>query len=88
VLLDQVRSSWVSYYRSQLSKGFPDEQKPVDGQEERAWEGILALADNDNAWKSACIARDEKFGMHLMSLVRIICRAPPTTERACGSGRL
>lgn len=80
MLLDQVRTSWGSYLRSQLGKGLPEHTKPVEGQEEKAWESIVALADSDAAWKSACIARDEKFGMHLTSLVRffLLCKSPST----------
>ncbi|KAF8592622.1 cysteinyl-tRNA synthetase [Ramaria rubella] len=67
-LLDQIRTSWALYFQSKLVKGLPDDIKPDNGQEEQAWEGILALADGDAAWKAACIVRDEKFGMHLTSL--------------------
>ncbi|KAF8508924.1 tRNA synthetases class I (C) catalytic domain-containing protein [Gautieria morchelliformis] len=87
VLLDQVRSSWVSYYRSQLSKGLPNEKNPADGQEERTWEGILALADSDDAWKSACIARDEKFESHKLIASRDIL-ALSLDAQACSSPNL
>lgn len=30
---------------------------------------IVGLSEKDPAWKLACIARDEKFGMHLTALV-------------------
>lgn len=69
-LLDQIRDSWIYYFRSKLVKGLPETQKPIPGQEERAWEDVLRLADQDATWKSACMARDEKFEMHLTSLVR------------------
>ncbi|KIJ54675.1 hypothetical protein M422DRAFT_24582 [Sphaerobolus stellatus SS14] len=67
-LIEQVRSSWVSYSRSQLYKGLPENKKAPAGEELASWSSLVGLADSDAVWRASCVTKDEKFGMHLSSL--------------------
>ncbi|KAF8511822.1 tRNA synthetases class I (C) catalytic domain-containing protein [Hysterangium stoloniferum] len=67
-LVEQVRKSWTSYFTTQFAKGLPENKRPQAGQEDQVWEEIVRLADEDPAWRAACTAKEEKFGMHLAAL--------------------
>jgi cysteinyl-tRNA synthetase len=74
-LLDEVRTSWDSYVRSNVSKGLPSEQVPPSGSEWQAW-SELSIKAADKAWKNDALKRDEKFDMYFTSAVRsLVCRS-------------
>ena len=68
-LLDEVRTSWDSYVRSNVSKGLPREQMFPSGSEWQSW-GELSIKAADKAWKDDALKRDEKFDMYFTAAVR------------------
>lgn len=74
-LLDEVRTSWVSYVRSKVSKGLLGEEVPPSGSEWQAW-SELSIKAADKAWRNDALKRDEKFDMHFTAAVRpLACRS-------------
>lgn len=68
-LLTQVEDAWKQHVRGKVSKGLPESERVVEGQEETAWSRLTELAQ-DKSWKQECLKRDEKFDMYFSSAVR------------------
>jgi cysteinyl-tRNA synthetase len=69
-LLSQVSEAWGSYVMENVSKGLPDGEKPLRGEEEAKWPRIAELA-RDGSRKLECLKRDEKFDLHFTAAVRV-----------------
>jgi cysteinyl-tRNA synthetase len=67
-LITELRDAWRTYVQDKLSKGLPDGDKPVSGDEEKSWPRLVELYDN-KTWKQECSKRDEKFEMHFSAAV-------------------
>lgn len=67
-----MRDAWRIYVRERLSKGLPNSEKPLEGEEDAAFSRICDSIENPD-WKQECLKRDEKFDMHFSSAVRRFC---------------
>ncbi|KAF8902901.1 tRNA synthetases class I (C) catalytic domain-containing protein, partial [Gymnopilus junonius] len=65
-LLARVQGAWKSYVRNRVSRGVPESEKAIEGQEEESWSKISEKYQNQ-AWKQECLKRDEKFDMYYLS---------------------
>lgn len=67
-LADEIHSAWKEYVRSEVSKGLPENEKIVEGEEEDAWK-TLSQKIQDGLWKQECLKRYEKFDMAFSAAV-------------------
>lgn len=74
-LIDHVHLAWRTYVRENVAKGLPKSERPLEGDEEKAWLRIGKLIQ-DQTWKQDCVRRDEKFDMHFSSAVRFSRHQP------------
>lgn len=85
-LIDQVRDAWRIYVRERLSKGLPNNGKPLEGEEDAAFSRICDSITNPD-WKQECLKRDEKFDMHFSSARRCL-NALQTAQTQLGTGNV
>jgi hypothetical protein len=53
-----------------LSKGLPDGERLLEGEEDESWLRLVHLGEKEE-WKQECLKRDEKFDMYFSAAVRI-----------------
>ncbi|KAH7924212.1 cysteinyl-tRNA synthetase [Leucogyrophana mollusca] len=68
-LIGQAHDAWKNYVHQRVSKGLPNEERPIAGEEDTAWPRLSHLIE-DKTWKSECLKRDEKFDMHFSAANR------------------
>lgn len=85
-LINQVRDAWRIHVRERLSKGLPNNEKPLEGQEDAAFSRICDSIGNPD-WKQECLKRDEKFDMHFSSARRCL-NALQTAHSHLGTGNV
>jgi cysteinyl-tRNA synthetase len=71
ILLTQVRDAWRTYVRNRVSKGVPENIRPLDGNEDETWIRISELYRNSE-WRQECLKREGKFDMYFASAVRLL----------------
>lgn len=68
-LIAQIHTAWRTHVRENIGKGLSEAEKPVEGEEDKAWARLTELIQ-DTAWKQECLRRNEKFDMYFSSAVR------------------
>lgn len=71
-LISQANASWIAYFNSKVGKKLAPTELPASDSSvdvESAWNAFLSKEQSDEKWWTEAKAADEKFTMHITSLV-------------------
>lgn len=72
-VISSIDQAFSSYIQTKLAKSLSSSDLPPAGTERSAWPKLYESFKTDAAWVKSSVERDEKFSMHMNSLV---CGSP------------